>query len=487
MEDNIRVRFAPSPTGLLHVGNARTALFNFLFCRQKGGKFILRLEDTDQQRSSEEAEKAIMDDLAWLGIKWDEGPDRPGSHGPYRQSERLNIYTQYAAELLKKGYAYRCYCLPEELEEKRKNFLSRGIPPRYDGRCRNLSAQEEEELLRAGRTPSLRFRVNSKRIEFQDLIKGKISFAGQDIGDFIILRSDGVAAYNFAAVVDDFLMEITHVIRGEDHLTNTARQILLYQALGFKQPRFAHLPLILGPDRTPLSKRHGATAVVHFRQEGYLPEALINYLALLGWSPEGGREIFDLEDLIKNFSLSRVAKSPAIFNYRKLNWLNRQHLKKVASGQRINLIKPFLEKKGIKVKEIDESWLKKVVDLYWEEVDTLTQLADHLAFFWADTWPQEEEIVHLLQEERSLKILRTLADVLPRISEINHSNFPQIISEVSELCGVSGRYLLLPIRAALTGKIRGPELEKIFLSLGKEKILERINLLLQGKGEERRE
>lgn len=485
MENKIRVRFAPSPTGLLHVGNARTAFFNYLFCRQKRGIFILRLEDTDQQRSSREAEQAIIDDLRWLGMEWDEGPDRPGLYGPYRQSERLSIYTHYAQELLKKGIVYRCYCLPEELEEKRKNFLARGKPPRYDGRCRNLTSQEENALIKAGRSPSLRFQVMARNIEFRDLIKGKVSFAGGDIGDFIILRSDGLAAYNFAAVVDDSLMQVTHVIRGEDHLANTARQILLYRALGFSPPLFGHLSLILGPDRTPLSKRHGATAVAHFREEGYLPEALLNYLALLGWSGEEGQEIFEREELINHFSLERVAKSPAVFNYGKLKWINRQHLKKVAPPKKTALVRPFLEKRGLKIEPAEENILAKVVELYWEEVDTLAQLADRIAFFWESTLPQEPEALTILQKEDSLKILTTWRAEIEKVTQIDQVNYRQVILNLSQILGISGKALLLPMRAALTGKVRGPELEKIFLSLGKEKILNKIDLVLRAKAEER--
>jgi len=487
MENKIRVRFAPSPTGLLHVGNARTALFNYLFCRQNQGSFILRLEDTDQQRSSREAEQAIMEDLRWLGIEWDEGPDRPGLYGPYRQSERLNIYAQYAQELLEKGLVYRCYCLPEELEAKRKNFLARGIAPRYDGRCRNLTSQEENELLKAGRAPSLRFHVSARNIEFRDLIKGQVSFAGADIGDFIILRSDGLAAYNFAAVVDDSLMQVTHVIRGEDHLANTARQILLYRALGFVPPLFGHLPLILGPDRAPLSKRHGATAVAHFREEGYLPEALLNYLALLGWSGEEGQEIFELGELINHFSLARVAKSPAVFNYAKLKWINRQHLKKVAGPKKVALVRPFLEKKGLKIESTEETILAKVVEIYWEEVDTLAQLAERIAFFWVETLPPEPETWTLLQKEENLKILATWRAEIEKVEQIDQNSYRQLIGTLNQILGISGKALLLPIRAALTGKIKGPELEKIFLSLGKEKILNKIDYVLKARAEERSE
>ena len=485
MENKIRVRFAPSPTGPLHVGNARTALFNFLYARQKGGAFVLRLEDTDLGRSTEEAERAILQDLRWLGFNWDEGPEQPGAQGPYRQSERLEVYRRYAQELLVKGSAYRCYCTAEELEDKRKRFLAKGIPPQYDGRCRNLTPEEEQALAAGGRPSSLRFKVEARTIEFQDLVKGRVSFDGQKLGDFIILRSDGGAAYNFAVVVDDGLMGITHVIRGEDHLTNTPRQLLLYQALGFSPPQFAHLPLILGRDRTPLSKRHGATAVGHFREEGYLPAALANYLALLGWSGEDAREIYSMGDLIKNFSLERVSRSPAIFNYEKLKWVNRNHLKAWAGEKRLELARPFLQKKGLHLGKTEESWWKAALEAVWEEVDNLSQLADHLSIFCEDGWKMETEAQSLLQKEESRKILGELQDELQTVEEIDAGSYQRIVSALGQRHHLSGRGLYMPLRAALTGKHRGPELEKIFILLGKERVLQRVGIALRPAEAER--
>jgi len=479
MKNHIRVRFAPSPTGPLHVGNARTALFNFLYARQKEGTFVLRLEDTDAERSTAEAERMILQDLRWLGCDWDEGPDRPGAQGPYRQSERLEVYRRYAEELLVKGSAYRCYCTPEELEEKRKRFLAQGIPPRYDGRCRNLTPQEEHTLSVAGRSSSLRFRVEARNVEFQDLVKGRVSFDAQKIGDFIILRSDGMAPYNFAVVVDDGLMGITHVLRGEDHLTNTPRQLLLYKTLGFSPPQFAHLPLILGPDRTPLSKRHGATAVAYFREEGYLPAALANYLALLGWSGEEGREIYGLEELIKNFSLERVSRSPAIFNYEKLNWVNRTHLKALPGDKKLELARPFLEKKGLHPAKMDEPWWQAALEVVWGEVDHLSQLADHLAILCEDRQAMEAEAQSLLQKEESRKILEELQGELRTVEEVDADNYRRILSSLAQRLHLSGRRLYMPLRAALTGKTRGPELDKIFILLGKERVLKRVGFALR--------
>jgi nondiscriminating glutamyl-tRNA synthetase len=479
METSIRVRFAPSPTGLLHVGNARTALFNYLFARKMEGALILRMEDTDVERSTAESEEAILKDLRWLGFQWDEGPGQGGNYGPYRQSERLEIYRHYAFQLLEKGHAYRCYCPPEELEEKRKRSLAQGIPPKYDGRCRYLTPEEEQALTAAGRPASLRFKVAVRRVEFDDRVKGCVSFDGQGIGDFIILRSDGVAPYNFAVVIDDTLMKVTHVIRGEDHLTNTPRQLLIYQALGFPSPEFAHLPMILGKDHAPLSKRQGATAVRHFREEGYLPEALANYLALLGWSSEDGREIFNLAELSHRFSLHRVSRSAAVFDVDKLKWVNRAHLKSLPKGKALEQARPFLEKSGINLEGKSESWLTAVLDSVWGEVDTLSGLAGPLRIFFDEGWAVEPETASLFTREESRKVLYGLMEELKTVQGVTPENYKPILTHLGNRMGFTGRNLYLPLRAALTGKTRGPELEKIFVLLGKEKILQRVESVLR--------
>jgi nondiscriminating glutamyl-tRNA synthetase len=485
MEEKVRVRFAPSPTGSLHVGNARTALFNFLFARQTGGVFILRLEDTDRERSTPEAEKAILEDLRWLGLDWDEGPGGSGPFGPYRQSERIEIYRRYARELLGKGLAYPCYCTPAELEEKRKRLLARGIPPMYDGRCRHLRPEEAQSLIQAGRPASLRFRVDARSVEFEDRVRGRMSFDGRKIGDFVILRSDGIAPYNFAVVIDDAQMEVTHVIRGEDHLANTARQVLLYRALGWDPPRFAHLSMILGPDRTPLSKRHGATAVSHFREAGYLPEGLVNYLALLGWSSEDGKEIFSLQELIQGFSLGRLSRSPAVFDGEKLNWVNRAHLKALQGEKGLELARPFLRNSGLELEGIRESWLAAALEAVWTEVDTLSQIPDRVKFLFDEKWELESEAEALLAREESRRVIAGLRDELRLVEEVKMENFRQIVSGLAKRAGVSGRSLYLPLRAALTGRTHGPELEKVFVLLGKEKILKRADSVLRRNGSER--
>jgi len=343
MEEKVRVRFAPAPTGYLHLGSARAALFNFLFAKGRKGVFILRIEDTDKERSREEYEEDILEGLRWLNLSWDEGPDKGGEFGPYRQSEREDIYKRYAKILLDKEIAYPCYCTEEELRERRREDLKQKKAPKYDGRCRGLSKEERENFEKRGRKPTLRFKVSSQILEVLDLIRSKVVFDTSLIGDFIITRQDGTSSFIFANVLDDALMKVTHVIRGDDHLSNTPRQVLLYQALGLPLPEFAHIPMILAPDRSKLSKRHGAVSVGEYKKKGYLPEALVNYLALLGWSPERStQEFFSLKELTEQFSLRRVSKSGAIFDFKKLDWMNGCYLRKSSLDRITKLSWPYL-------------------------------------------------------------------------------------------------------------------------------------------------
>src|SRR3989338_952850 len=381
MSNQIRVRFAPSPTGYLHIGNVRTALFNYLFTKKYNGAFILRIEDTDFDRVKREYEDSILEDLKWLGLKWDEGSDCGGNYAPYRQSERINTYKEYADKLLNEGRAYKCFCSGEELERKRKEAQSKKLPPRYDGKCRNLSGEEINRLEKQGAKPTIRFKVEDRLIEFEDMIRGKVGFKGSDIGDFVILRSDGIASYNFAAAIDDALMKITHVIRGEDHLSNTPRQILLNQAMGFDIPKFTHLSMILGPDKSRLSKRHGAESVTELKEEGYLSEAVINYLSLLGWSSEDGREIMPLTDIIKNFSLERVSKSPAVFDIKKLKWINSHYIKNKDIAELTELSIPFLVKAGVRTEAVNREWLYKVVDAIRGNIEILSEIDKYAGIF----------------------------------------------------------------------------------------------------------
>ena len=323
VEKEMRLRFAPSPTGPFHIGGARSALFNWLLARKHGGKLVLRIEDTDLERSSKESEENIKAALRWLGMDWDEGPEVGGPYGPYYQTQRLDIYRQYTEQLLASGQAYHCYCTEEELETERQALLAKGETPRYGGRCRNLSEEEKAALEAAGRKPVVRFRVpEGQDIVFQDMVRETVRFESAGVGDFVIVKSDGIPVYNYAVVIDDMLMKITHVIRAEEHLSNTPRQWLLYKALGFEAPQFGHISLILGKDRSKMSKRHGATSVEQYRQLGYLPEAIVNFLALLGWAPPGEEELFTSQELIEKFSMDRVAKNPAVFDVDKLNYIN---------------------------------------------------------------------------------------------------------------------------------------------------------------------
>src|SRR5579872_4123070 len=381
----MRVRFAPSPTGHLHVGNVRTALFNWLLARGQHGTFILRIEDSDAERSTRESELAMVRDLKWLGLDWDEGPDVGGPCGPYRQSERLHLYGSYAKELLGAGAAYFCFCSPAELEANRQTALAAGRPVRYPGTCRNLSADRVQARLAAGDHPAIRFRVPPDRdVEFEDAVRGGVRFPAAVIGDPIIMRADGRPAYNFAVVVDDALMDVTHVVRGEDHISNTPRQILLYEALGFSLPIFAHLAMVMGPDHSPLSKRHGATSVEEFRLKGYLPEALLNYLALIGWSPRASEhddELLPIDELARRFSLDGVGHSAGVFDEEKLAWVNRHYLKIAEPTRVAELSVPFFNAAGVHMSPDQRGidFLAEALAMATASVDRLNQIPGRLA------------------------------------------------------------------------------------------------------------
>ncbi len=423
----MRVRFAPSPTGHLHVGNARTALFNWLLARGSSGTFILRIEDTDVERSTRESEAAILDDLRWLGLNWDEGPDVGGRYGPYRQSERLHVYQSYAQELIAAGHAYHCFCSTAQLEAERQGALEAGRPARYAGTCRRLTPEQAAARVARGERPAIRFRIPEDRdVVFTDLVRGDVRFHTDVIGDPVIVRADGHPAYNFAVVVDDALMEVTHVVRGEDHISNTPRQILLYEALGFSPPAFAHLALVMGPDHSPLSKRHGATSVAEFRAKGYLPEALVNYLALIGWSPRatggasagaGDSELLPSDELARRFSLDAVGHSAGVFDEEKLAWVNRHYLK-LADPMRIAglSVEPF-RLAGIAVAPDARglAFLASVMPIATGSVDRIDQVPARLACLFdysagaalADARVREE-----MTADAARAVVRALADEL---------------------------------------------------------------------------
>jgi nondiscriminating glutamyl-tRNA synthetase len=474
MSRKYRVRFAPSPTGDLHVGNARTALFNWLFAKHYEGRFILRIEDTDQERTSRIFERNLLEDLKWLSLYWDEGPEKGGEFGPYHQIERLPLYSTYLKKLIADERVYPCYCTEEELEAERLTLLSMKMMPRYMGKCRNLTDSERKSLETKGRNAAFRFKVKPGSIEFDDLIRGSMKFEGEAIGDFIIVRSNGIPSYNFAVVIDDHLMEITHVIRGEDHLSNTAIQILLYGALGFTPPSFAHHSLILGRDRSKLSKRHGSVSVREFRKKGILPKALLNYLSLLGGSLGEGKEFASLDEIIDMFSLERAGKSGAIFDESKLKWLNAMYIRDCDVETLIELLTPFLKKAGYDPDLLDHTWLHQVVDAVKDNIVTLNEISGYIDMFVDEKYHVSREAAEILRGNTVAEILKALHEVLTQ-SEISRKNFySTLIHSVREKTGLKAKSILMPLRAAVTGRTSGPELEKIFSILGKESILKRL-------------
>lgn len=476
----VRVRFAPSPTGHLHIGGARTALFNLLFARRHGGTFILRIEDTDLKRSSYESEEVIIRDLQWLGIDWDEGVVKGGEFGPYRSTERRHIYKEYVDKLLKEGKAYYCYCTPEELEEERKNLLKKGQMPRYMGKCRCLSPEEIKAFEEQGRKPVIRFKVpDDQLIVVDDMVRGKVEFDSSGIGDFVIVKSDGIPVYNFAVVIDDYLMKITHVIRGEEHLSNTPRQILIYDALGMEIPKFAHVSLILGKDRTKMSKRHGATWVEQYRDEGYLPEAIINFLALLGWSPESEQEIFSMEELCRQFSLDRVAKNPAVFDIDKLKWMNGHYIRNSSTERITEMAIPYLLKAGyIKERDAEErfSWLNDIVDAVKESVTVVSEVAEKTRLFFEDfVSPEDDEAREVLKQDHIPHLIEVFREKVKQAPEVDEGFLNRVFKEIQKETGIKGRKLFMPVRVLLTGQTHGPELGRILMILGKNSILKRLD------------
>ncbi len=474
MIDKPRARFAPSPTGELHVGNARTALFNWMFARHWGGSLILRIEDTDESRSALSYQDNLLDDLKWLGLNWDEGPGKDGVHGPYKQSERLDIYSDHLKKLIDADLVYPCYCTEEELDEERQTLILSKRMPRYMGKCRNLSDAEREALAAQGRNPSYRFKVPQTSIEFNDLIRGPIKFEGESIGDFIIVRSNGMPAYNFAVVIDDHLMAITHVIRGEDHLSNTALQIMLYRAFGFQPPTFAHHCLILGKDHAKLSKRHGSVSVGEFRKRGFLPEALLNYLGLLGSSFADGGEVFSQSEMVEAFSLERASKSGAVFDEDKLHWLNAIYIRSLNTDDLIKRLEPFLHESGFQPETLDPQWLKNVIETVKDELTTLADIGEHIGLFFDERYEISSDAKHILDTANARKVIRSFGDFLADATGSTREIYIAAIKHAKEKSGVKGRDLFMPVRAALTGKITGPELDKVFVILGKDSACNRL-------------
>ena len=461
----MRLRFAPSPTGQIHVGNVRTALFNWLMARGSGATFVLRIEDTDFARSTKEAEGSALEDLRWLGLNWDEGPDAGGSHGPYRQSERLHIYRAHAVELMSKGQAYHCFCSEEQLEMDRYQALRNMQPPKYVGRCRNIARDDARKRIEAGETATIRFRVpdGEREIAWEDLVRGRVAFPQDVIGDFVMVRSDGVPAYNFAVVVDDALMAISHVVRGEDHISNTPRQLLLYEAIGWTPPLFAHVSNVLGPDHVKLSKRHGATSVGEFRERGYLPEALANYLALIGWSPGENLELLPLEELARRFRIEDVGKSAGVFDPEKLAWVNRHYLKIAEPDRLARLAVPFLELHGWAPQPTESAlaFLAQAVPAAAASIDRLDQVPARLHFLF--DYSAARTLADAAVRAESLgarSVLEALADELSSAGPLlDRDMFRAVATRVRERTRLKGPGLFHPIRLAVTGEAQGLELD----------------------------
>ncbi|MBI4858794.1 MAG: glutamate--tRNA ligase [Candidatus Riflebacteria bacterium] len=479
MTKTVRVRFAPSPSGYLHVGGARTALFNWLFARHHGGTFILRVENTDEKRSSENSIEAIKEAMRWLKMDWDEGPDVGGPAGPYLQSERASLYQAAAEQLAASGQAYPCYCSEEELKGVREEQEKTGKPVRYDGRCRALTPSRREEFEREGRKPALRFKMPEETITVPDAVKGPIAFDAALYGDLVIVRSNGQAMYNFACVVDDAAMEITHVIRGDEHLANTPKQMLLYRALGLQQPVFAHLPMILGKDREKLSKRHGHTSVGEYEKAGYLPEALVNYLGLLGWSSGDDQEVFQIPGLIARFTLEGCAKSPAIFDGTKLGWLNQQHLKTQAKGSLVALARPFLQQAFGRVlprPDVDEAGLDEMLHLVVENLVVVTDVASQMKVFYDERVdPDESALASLRAHQKARELLSALRDGLASVSAWTQEARKDVVKGLGKALALKGKDLFHPIRIGATGYQQGVDLVSIIRLLGREKVLENID------------
>jgi nondiscriminating glutamyl-tRNA synthetase len=477
-----RVRFAPSPTGQLHVGNARTALFNWLFARRYGGRFVLRIEDTDQERTTKFFEQSLLEDLKWLSIDWDEGPEKGGEFGPYHQIERLHLYESYLKKLITDGKVYPCYCSEEELEAERTSLISMRMPPRYMGKCRNLTDEERKQREREGRKPTFRFKVERGAIAFVDLIRGAMKFESEAIGDFIIVRSNGIPAYNFAVVIDDHLMKITHVIRGEDHLSNTAIQLLLYGALGFSPPHFAHHSLILGKDRAKLSKRHGSVSVREFKRQGILPESLLNYLALLGSSFGEGKEIAPIEEMVDMFTIDRAGKSGAIFDEDKMQWLNGIYIRHDAIETLSERVIPFIREAGYDVDVFDRSRLHRIVEAVRDNLVILSDIGSCIDIFFDDRYHLSEEAAALLACNTAPSVIKAFYEALNAHHMNDENLYSDLMKTVREKTGLKSKALFMPVRAAITGNISGPELEKIFSILGKESILKRLKKAIQITG-----
>ena len=481
----VRVRYAPSPTGNLHIGNARTALFNYLFAKHYGGDFVLRIEDTDFKRNKEEGERSQLKYMAWLGLDYDEGIGKEKEFGPYRQSERIEIYQKYAEQLLAEDKAYKCYMTAEELEAEREEQVANGLPPRYSGKHAHLTKEEQEQFEKEGRKPSIRIRVPQDRTySFNDMVKGELSFEGKDFGDFVIVKNDGVATYNFAVAIDDHLMEISHVLRGDDHVSNTPKQLVVYEALGFKPPIFGHMTLIVNENKKKLSKRD--ETIIQFIEQyddlGYLPEALFNFITLLGWSPEGEQEIFTREEFVKIFDEKRLSKSPAFFDNNKLTWINNQYIKAQPLERIVNIALPFFVKEGVATQEeVDNNraWFEKLISLYQPQMSYGAEIVELTKQFFVEEIKFDEEELEILKQDTTVAVFEDFLEKLEVAGDFSSENIKTLIKTIQKDTGVKGKNLFMPIRIASTGSMHGPELNTSLELLGRDRVVARVKAALE--------
>jgi len=484
MTKPIRVRYAPSPTGHLHIGNDRTALINYLYARSQNGKFIIRIEDTEFARNITGGEESQLKYLKWLGIDWDESIDKGGAYGPYRQTERLEIYTKLTEDLLEKGLAYKCYCTEEELEKEREEQKARGEMPAYSGKCRHLTLSDQQKLEKEGRKPSIRIKVPKNKIySFLDIVKGKVSFESNGINDFVIVKKNGIPTYNYAVVIDDHLMEISHVLRGDDHISNTPKQLVVYEAFGWEPPAFGHMTLITN-GRKKLSKRDETIIqfIEQYEELGYLPEAIFNFIVLLGWSPGGEEEIFTKEQLIKIFDAKRLAKSPAVFDTNKLKWINNQYMKKIDLDRLVELSLPHLIQAGRLPKELTDeqrNWTCELIALHQEKMSYGAEIVELTELFFKEDLEFDEDAKEVLSGENVLEVIKSFKIEIEKLASFTADDIQAAIKAVQKETGQKGKNLFMPIRVAVTGQIHGPDLPKTISLLGKGTTLSRLEALLK--------
>ncbi|MFH1538412.1 MAG: glutamate--tRNA ligase [bacterium] len=479
-DEKVRTRFAPSPTGMLHLGNANTAVFNWLIARSRGGTVVLRVEDTDTERSKEEYERKLFDALKWLGIDWDEGPDVGGPFGPYRQSERMDVYEEKIKGLLESGHLYRCFCPKEQLQAEREEAQKKKKDPRYSRRCRELAESEINEKIAAGTPFSLRFRApDGEEIVFNDLIRGPISFNSSELDDFIVVRSNGTPIFLLSNAIDDMMMEISHVVRGEDHISNTPKQILIARALGCDRlPEYLHTPIILGPDRSKLSKRHGAVSVGQFREEGYLPEAMVNYLAFLGWNPKDDREIFSLEQLAEEFTVEAMSKTPSVFDYKRIHYLSGEWMQRIERSRVAALCTDYLIERGfITSDEAREKkdWLDRIIAEVVGRLKIISDVVGYTDFFFTDEFAYDEKGAgKFFKGGETASMLEDMAEILPELEPFDTENIESAVRKYMEVKELGAKKVIHPLRLALTGKTIGPGLFETVVLLGPERVGRRL-------------